>query len=370
MTNLKGKNILIVSNEPWGDVWYSKQNYAYELSKNNRVFFINPTDKWSFKNLFTFNVNEGFYSDSLSYVNYTNFLPAKGKLLDIINNYITSKRLKNWLQNSKKIENYIFWSFDPIRLYNHKLIGAKIGIFHCVDLYNMNFFGEKIILRNSNILLSSSSMFNDLYSKFPVPKYVIKHCISMDQFTIDEKEKEKVEIELKSLDVDLYNFGLFVGNIDQRTNLYLINLLAETFPHKKFVLIGNFNKNRELDLNKNILLMGPRNYKKLKYYVHFSEFCFSFLIQQENNTINSHKILLYLAQGKPVFSSFYKDYENTSGLLYMGKSDSEIKNLLLSFFDKGEEQSNREKRIQYAKNYTFEKTLLKIEEILKNFTQK
>ena len=32
---LENQTILVTSNEPWGDLWYSKQNYAYELSKKN-----------------------------------------------------------------------------------------------------------------------------------------------------------------------------------------------------------------------------------------------------------------------------------------------------------------------------------------------
>ena len=49
---IKGKNIIIVSNEPWGDIWYSKHHYAYELNKTNQVLFIDPPRKWSFWNLF------------------------------------------------------------------------------------------------------------------------------------------------------------------------------------------------------------------------------------------------------------------------------------------------------------------------------
>ena len=54
MEALKNSNILITSNEPWGDIWYTKHNYAYELSKTNKVFFLNPPKGWrqnSLKNI-------------------------------------------------------------------------------------------------------------------------------------------------------------------------------------------------------------------------------------------------------------------------------------------------------------------------------
>ena len=90
--SFKERTILIVSNEPWGDVWFSKQHYAYELSKmGHQVFFINPTSRWSIKNLFSFSVKLNQTNENITLVNYQNNFPQTifnkffTKLNDLIN---------------------------------------------------------------------------------------------------------------------------------------------------------------------------------------------------------------------------------------------------------------------------------------------
>ena len=69
---IKNKNIFIVSNETWGETWYSKHNYAWELSQNNKVYFINPPVPFSFSNIFKKNIVETKIKDSLSILTYKN----------------------------------------------------------------------------------------------------------------------------------------------------------------------------------------------------------------------------------------------------------------------------------------------------------
>ncbi len=370
---LKNQNILIISNEPWGDLWYSKQNYAYELSKKNKVIFINPCEKWSFKNLFTFNVNEGFYSASLSYVNYTNFLPAKGKLLDLINNYITSKRLKNWLQNSKKLEHYIFWSFDPIRLYNHKLLGAKTGIFHCVDYYLFKFRGEKIICKNSDIIFATSQRYLDEYNEFKKPKYVVPHGISEEEFTVDKYELESVKKELIDKGVELNSYALFIGVIDFRLDFSTTEEVIKAFPNTQFVFIGPLKlpKNQTAhrifieQIYPNVVLLGAKHFKALKNYIYLSKFCFSFMdMNHKANTVHHHKTLVYLAQGKPVFSPTFSEYASKSDIMYMDNATESVITLIDKFLKNGESESKSMARIDYAKTYTFENILKNAESVL------
>jgi hypothetical protein len=112
---LENQIILVTSNEPWGDLWYSKQNYAYELSKKNTVYFINPPTKWRPSNLLSNPITEGSYNDKLHYINYQNFLPIRNNFLNKLNNKWVSKHLQNYFEN-KGIKDTILWAFDPLRL--------------------------------------------------------------------------------------------------------------------------------------------------------------------------------------------------------------------------------------------------------------
>ena len=69
------QNILIVSNEKWGKMWYSKHNYANELSKNNNVYFLNPAKAFHPFNIFKKNITSYKITDTLTVLEYKNILP-------------------------------------------------------------------------------------------------------------------------------------------------------------------------------------------------------------------------------------------------------------------------------------------------------
>ena len=54
---LEDQPILVVSNEPWGEVWFSKHNYAFELSRKNRVLFVDPPKRWRPANVFSLRIS-------------------------------------------------------------------------------------------------------------------------------------------------------------------------------------------------------------------------------------------------------------------------------------------------------------------------
>ena len=72
---LQNKTIVITSNEPWGDIWYTKHNYAAELSKKNKVYFVNPPNSWKIGIRQGYGIKEDIITDNLSVLSYNNYLP-------------------------------------------------------------------------------------------------------------------------------------------------------------------------------------------------------------------------------------------------------------------------------------------------------
>ena len=94
MLKLEDQTILIISNEPWGDMWYSKHNWANELSNKNKVYFINPPEKWSPTHLFSSNTTVTNYSKSLSIVDYNNRFPfTRNEIIFRVNEFFTTKSI-------------------------------------------------------------------------------------------------------------------------------------------------------------------------------------------------------------------------------------------------------------------------------------
>lgn len=360
--NLINQNIIIISNEPWGDTWYSKHNYAYELSKNNKVFFINPTNKWSFKkDMFSVKIEN--YSDNLSIVNYNNILPLLNFLFFKANNFIVSLILKSFLKKNKTT-NILFWSFDPHRLYSPRLLGCEKSIFHAVDKYTFTHWGEKLLYKNAEYFICVSSEIKKIFESYKKNILVLPHAISSEEFNSNAKP----------LDIPIEEYGLYVGNIDERLDYKQILEAVEKFPKIKFLFIGNrfYNENNILanQLFKekkysNVIYLGPKKFKELKNYIHYSKFCIAFMNDSVNgNRIAHHKIFQYLAFGKPVFSSFFSDYKPIEKYLYMEDGVQKTIDNISNYIENGEDISLKEKRIEIAKEHSFESAIKQIENLI------
>src|SRR3972149_3808019 len=156
---LETQHILIVSNEPWGDVWYSKHNWAFELSKKNNVFFINPPSNWKLSNLWNFKIKIEDYTEKLQILNYQNVLPyTRFNLMHQFNNFIVSKKIKKWLLKHLH-RDYIFWTFDPYRFSNPKLFSPLFSIYFIADKYDLK--REISLIRNTDYFITVSSVLTD-----------------------------------------------------------------------------------------------------------------------------------------------------------------------------------------------------------------
>jgi hypothetical protein len=363
---LEGKDIVIVSNEPWSETWFSKHNYAYELSKNNRVYFVNPTERWSYKNFYSSGVLVENYSSSLFVVTYKNQLPALSLLLFRLNNFLVSRKLKRFFANAG-LKDFIFWTFDPSRLYAPKTLGAKFSIFHSVDDYIFSMWGEDYLCANADLILCVSDLFAKTYENLHNAVYVIPHSISSEAFAITEAEAEKVQIPFK-------DYCLYVGNIDERLDYELLELALKSLPDTPFVFVGK-TKFKESNLlaaklfngsgYPNLHHLGPKHFRTLKFYISGSKACIAFMNKTHHgNTIAHHKTLQYLALGKPVFSCIFSEYIPISELMYMDDDNQRLVDKLTQFIKTGEDPGLKTARIEHARKHMFDVNFERINQII------
>lgn len=355
---LENQNILIVSNEPWGDVWYSKQNWAYELSKRkNNVFFINSPKRWSIKGLFSTWIRKYNYSDYLVILDYENRLPfTRYGLISRLNEYLVSNSLRRWLKN-QDITDYLFWSFDPYRFVNPKLLRPKRSIYMRVDRYQTS--TEVELLKNIDcIIVTAKELIKEInYSG----KYlVLSHGISEEEFSQTE------DISYSE------GYFIYVGNIDLRLDVDLIKKMVCHFPKKTFLFIGSINSTKNLIYKelfiekryKNIILHGVEHFKNLKNYIYYSKACIAPMdLTIHGNDVHHHKSLQYLAMGKPIISPKFKDAVNEGNMmLYYTNHDEAID--LLENLDISENSQLITDRITFAKQFTYNNLINKVEQFL------
>jgi len=351
---LQNKTILIVSNEPWGDMWYSKHNWAFELSKHNLVYFVDPPKRWRLKNLFKTKITIQDYTNNLKILNYNNRLPfTRFNFLFKINETLIFKSLNKFFKDRNNI---IFWSFDPYRLINPKRINKLFSIHFITDKYLMK--REQILAENSDYHITVSKELTDIL-KVENP-LVLSHGISETEFTANK-------------DIDYKNFTLYVGGIDYRLDYNLLEQLLIKFPKETFLFIGRLSNNDNKIFNdifiqkkyNNLIHKPPIHFKELKNYIAKAKICLAPMkLDVQGNAINHHKLLQYLAMGKPVLSAQFSDYKNNN-LLIEYNSINEAINKLEQFLKNGEGKELINKRINFAKQFTYQKLINKIENFIK-----
>lgn len=359
---LENQTILIVSNEEWGDTWYSKHNYAWELSKKNTVYFVNPPDKFNPFNIFRKNVTELKIANNLYVITYKNILPVRFEFLRILNERFVFKKIFIFLKR-KRLPNPIFWTFDPIRLTSPEILNPKMIILHLVDKYRFTYPAETIIAKKAQLLLCVAKDIADGVCALNNNVHVIPHAIATEEFpsTITVNSSSKIKS------------GVYVGNIDLRTDYEMAFYILNRFPDIIFHFVGkiietHFTK-APLELFSgqfpNAVYHGEKPFKELKDYITNADFCFLFKdVNFPGNNISSHKMLQYFAQGKPIFSTKLSKYEEHDYLLYMNNDKVELGDLIENFIKNGEDSVLVNKRIDYAKAHTFEITIKKIETLI------
>lgn len=358
----KNKSILLISNESWGDIWYSKHNYAYELSKENKVYFINASPGWSLRNIFRKRVRLRAYTENLIIVDYFNYLPIINEYFNRLNNKWVSKVMNRVLKKDGMKE-VVFWTFDPVRLFHPHYFNPELSLFHCVDLYQDRPHIYELCNRVDGIVMVSEAV-GGMYDQFELPKTYVPHGISKDNFEFDPNFK---------LDVDLVDYALFIGVLDDRIDVDLFEKAVKQHPELPFLVVGPFgHKGEKYERLKqffeggeyaNLHVIGVRHFQVLKYYVQKAKLCLTFMDPTLfGNDIGHHKTLVYLTQGKPIVGYAFKEYIGQEEIMYMAKTHEENLEQLRQLLENGEEDYLIQKRIDFAKSYLYENQINKIEE--------
>lgn len=355
---LENQHILILSNEPWGETWFSKHNYAWELAKKNKVYFINPPVPFHPLNIFSSTINEEKITDNLCVLTYKNILPVSVEILRRINESFVLKRLKNLL-DLHSANQPIFWTFDPSRLTSPELLNCRYTIFHAVDKYRFLRQAEYVITKKADLIICVAEEIAEIYRDKNKNVKVLPHAIASDEIINKKKPRGSKTT------------GVFVGNIDKRIDFAYTAEMIQRFPEVEFHFVGkiiNDGSPSHLVFEKgfkNLIHHGEKPFKELKKFISQADFCILFKVNEVGgNKISSHKMLQYFAQGKPIFASHLTQYEPVKHLLYMSDDRNIIMNSFANFIKHGEDDKLFDERINYAQQHSFENIILKIEGLI------
>ena len=136
MQYLSGKNILLVSPQPWDHVFISKHHYAEELArKGNTAYFLEPPSETGKPGI---RVHPHKTIENLFLISWRPFFPRiirfhlfpLYKLLAALQARLISQKIGCSLD--------VVWSFDFNLFPNLKAFGATFNIFHTADPLTSN----------------------------------------------------------------------------------------------------------------------------------------------------------------------------------------------------------------------------------------
>ena len=311
-------SILIISNEPWGDVWYSKHWYAKILSKNHEVFFINPSPKWKFSNIFSFSAKIVAIDQNLFSVSYKNNFPVFifKTFFCLLNDILNSCKLLFALPELRKP---LAWQFDPVRFRNFFFFPKLQRIYHVTDSFK-NLPNNAALSKKVSLIVCTSRQYMEYYSKLNPNTIHIPHGIS-------EVEHRPGASEIGDISKKYGPYVFVCGTISERFNFDLMILLTRKFPERNFLCAGplqvsaagvEWKKFELLRSEKNFIHLGIIPGPELKNYISASLVClvpykFNLLSDFGGPASSSLKIIQYISQGKAVVSTLKSEIDELEG---------------------------------------------------------
>lgn len=181
---LKNKNILIISPESWGQNHVSKHHYAIELSKNNKIYFLNPPSGYNEIN---------YISNSLIIIDYKPFFKGLRFLPPFLSGIIIRHEVTR-LEQKLNTKFDIIWNFDSSRFFNLSYLSDRLRIVHIVDFYENFQLGP--LSKTSDIGFCTSKFILKEIQKFNPKVFNIGHGVYLSG-TYKNDKKPRVDEEFE-----------------------------------------------------------------------------------------------------------------------------------------------------------------------------
>lgn len=363
--NLKNKNILLISPEPWEHIFVSKHHYATHLGgRGNNVYFLNPPTT-------TFRIEETSYKHVWN-LYYKGFTKGLRYYPSFIQRFFI-KKIFNQLQKQLNVTFNIVWSFDNSVFYDfNALPKSTLKISHIVDL-NQNFQTGKAA-QTADICFGVTHSIIDRLKQYNKHGHFINHGYNSSKKGDSGSIKLPGRYKIKAL---------YAGNLSMRhldwEPLYHI---SKNNPEIDFIYIGpnaddftlyqnttHHFKQKIRQLN-NAHFVGKVESKKLQnWYKSVDILLISYQEKHHIDQTNSHKMMEYLASGKVIVATKTLEYNSLSdeGIIAMSDKNKELPNLFKEVainLDKWNSDKITIKRKDFATNNTYDKQIDRIEELL------
>lgn len=337
------KTILYLGINNWNYIKQRPQYLAEELSRNNKILYVNPCEsllhwvsllsrkKRSFRsslwkvspNLMVFTAPPFFLSRKMYDVNclaysYNLFLGLRLRKV---------MRILGW----DRVE--VMWLSYPNQLFLTNLIPHKKLCYDIMDDYpylrkikflkhQLDVMHRKLIDRADLIFVSSTELYKKLKNKKNI--YVIKNAVDMTLF--NPFLKYDIPSELENLSRPLVGV---VGYVGHWIDLEIIYRSAKIHPKWSFIVIGPIHRNINKYKADNLYFLGEKKHSELPKYISFFDVCIIPFIKNElTHKVNPIKMFEYLAMNKAVLAAQTEELKRYQDYCYLYSGFKEFESYL------------------------------------------
>ncbi len=393
---IHGKDIIIVGLQPWDiTIGSNCKNIAIELSKNNRVLYVNPPlDRITYFKRNTdplverrINIIRG-KTDALAEVlpNLWNLYPSSVaesinwisskkifSLVNKINNQRLAKDISKALFSLKFTEFILFNDQSMIRCFHLKeLLNPSCIIYYIRDnLSSIPYFKrhalemEHKLIEQADAVATNSDFLAEYARNYNLNSTMVGQGCDFSQFSFPEKIA--IAEELKVINKPIIGYVGFLTEV--RLDIPLLEFIAQSKPDWQMVLVGPEDeafKSSKLHSMNNVRFLGNKNPDTLASYINGFDVALNPQLINEVTMGNyPRKIDEYLAMGKPVvatktpFMEYFKDYT------YLASTKEEY----ISAIERSLAENNESletKRIAFALTHTWENNVNEISKLIEN----
>lgn len=396
---MENKDIVIVGLQPWDiEMGSNCKNIALELSKKNRVLYVNRAlDRISkIRGSNDPKVKERLRSIKGEVPDLTEVQPNLWVLnprivLESINrlpgflfsafNKINSRRIAKAIKDagsrlgfSKEL--ILFIDNDFFRAYHlPEMLQTQCSIYYIRDfLTEQPYFSkhgarmEQGLMHKVNFVTANSSYLADYAKNYN------KEAVDIGQgcdFSLFNKENYEQPEALSSIPSPRIGYvGALIGT---RLDIDLLVAVATDKPEWNLVLVGPEDaafESSQLHNMPNVYFLGKKNQDALPAYIAHFDVCLNPQLVNKLTVGNyPRKIDEYLALGKPVVATFTEFMKSFQEYVYLCKGKEEYVTAIAKALSTGSED-NKQKRIDFALTHTWENSVKKLSQAYHNFTEK
>ncbi|MDN3585403.1 glycosyltransferase [Pedobacter aquatilis] len=379
-------DIIIIGQQPWDtEIGSNCKDIALELSKNNRVLYINsPLDRITLlrgknddkikkrinviknKEQGLIKIKDNLWNlfpdcivESINWINYHNLFNFINKL----NNKKLATSVKSALTELGFRNTILFNDNEMFKgFYLDVLLKPDLSIYYSRDyMLGVDYWrkhGEYLepkLISKSDICFANSTYLADYCKQYNQDSFYVGQGCDIDDFA-----NRNIDAIPSDLPLDKPIVG-YVGALNTiRLDIEIIEHIAVACPDINFVLVGGEDevfKNSLLHSIDNIIFLGQKPVEDLPKYINNFDVCINpQLINPVTIGNYPRKIDEYLSLGKPIIASSTKTMEVFKNHVYLANSKEDYVQLIRQAI-KENNQELIDERIRFALTHTWENSV-------------